>query len=508
MKCKMCKKETTNNERICKKCLKELNSKASKEEVDEFKKIVEAENLEVTKDLTNLKDLMNNNIDDDFKDIKDSKLITAFYILFGFIVIGLITFIVIWLIRKPKEIIEEKKPSTDYEAILKEYGDIVSEKAKDYIDENKEIPTWQSLAELIEYNKYEIVCQTHNIYIDGSVFLKQCKVNNKSIKYTYGEEKKDAKTGKEISIYKKDDNYSTEQLEGSELLGTFTCNTLDCEYVKAFDKYVIVKEKQSNYLYNYVSNALEFGPFNNETLLVYNDTLYGIYYKDGGKNNLYNISLGKNIKNINGDIDFEKDYVDTGIQYKYGYLITYSNGFNFVNMKTGNISFTIKENIKNFTEDIKSGILYIIIGDKTSNKFKIYNNNGKLMFNGDEFIDFKITSNTLVTFTENNFKVYDNKLNVKVTSKNYNNILKGFDDFIIVIDNKKIKLVDYNDKEIVTFSTEWNTDYRIFDTSFRYNIVDKVLSIIFIDTEDDSYFNYYYDFNTKETKEETVETME
>ena len=508
MKCKMCKKETTNNERICKKCLKELNSKAPKEDVDEFKKIIEEKDLEATKDLTNLKDLVNNNIDDDFKDIKDSKLVTAFYILFGFIAIGVIAFIVIWLINKPKEIIEEKKPSVDYDAILKEYGDIVSDKAKDYINTYKEIPTWQSLSELIKYDKHEILCQVHNIYIDGSVFLKQCKVDNKSIKYTYGEEKKDAKTGKEITIYKNGDNYTTEAGEGTELLGTFTCNTLDCNYVTAFDKYVVVSERNAKYLYNYVNNTLEFGPFDNETLLAYNETLYGIYYKAEGKNNLYNISLGKSVKNINGDIDFEKDYVDTGIQYKYGYLITYNNGFNFVNMKTGNISFTIKDNIKNFVEDIKSGILYIIIGDKTSNKFKIYNNNGKLMFDGEEFIDFKITSNTLITFTQNNFKVYDTKLNVKVTSKNYNNILKSFDDFIIVVDNNKIKLVDYNDKEIVTFNTEWNTDYRIIDTSFRYNITDKTLSMIFIDTEDESYFNYYYDFNTKETKEETVETME
>ena len=451
MKCKMCKKETNNKEMICKKCLKELNSKAPKKDVDEYIKIVEEKDIDATKDLTNLKDLMNNNIDDDFKDIKDNKLVTAFFILFGFIILGVIAFVVIWFINRPKEIKEEKKNNTNYEAIIKEYGDIVSDEAKEYIDAHNEIPTWQVLSEIVEYDKHEIICQVHNIYTDGSIYLKQCKVDNKSIKYTYGELKDDEKLGKKISIYKKDDNYIIDAADDATLLGTFTCSTLDCEYVKAFNNYVVVTEKDSKYLYNYVNDTLEFGTFNDETLLYYNDTLYGVYYKEQGKNNLYNISLGKIIKNIAGDIEFEKDYIDTGLQYKYGYIITYNNGFNFVNMKTGNVSFTIKENIKNFVEDIKSGILYIIIGDKTSTKFKIYNNNGKLMFNGEEFIDFKITSNTLITFTQNNFKVYDTKLDLKLTSNNYNSILKNYEDFIIVIDKNKIKLVDYNDKEIATF---------------------------------------------------------
>ena len=510
MKCKICKKETKNNEVICKKCLKELNEKSTEKDVEEFKKLVEEKDVEATKDLTNLKDLINNNIDDDFRDIKDNKLVTALFVLLGFAILGVIAFVVVWFINKPKDIIEESKPTTDYEAIIKEYGDMVSSKAKEYITTYKEIPTWQALSELIKYDKHEISCQVHNIYIDGSIFLQHCKVNNKTVKYTYGEEKEDAKKGKEISVYKKDDKYITVESDGATLLGKFTCNTLDCEYVKAFDKYVVVSEKGSRYLYNYISNTLEFGPFKDEVLLSYNDTLYGIYYKEDAKNNIYNIALGKTVKNISGNIEFEKDYVDTGVQYKYGYLITYSNGFNFVNMKTGNISFTIKDNIKNFVEDIKSGILYIIIGDKTSNKFKIYNNNGKLMFNGDEFIDFKITSNTLITITQTNFKVYDTKLNVKVTSKNYNNVLKSFDDFIIVIDNMKIKLVDYNDKEIVTFTKEWNSDYRIFDTSFRYNITSKTLSIIFEDSENETekYVHYDYDFTTKKVNESQNNSME
>ena len=496
MKCKMCKKETGNNKSVCDKCKGKLKKKASESEVEEFEKLIEAKDLETTKDLTNLKDLINSDIDDDFIDMKDSKLVILFYVLFGLIIVGLIVFLVFWFINKPKDIESDNKPATDYEEIINEYGVLVTSEATKYIEENKEIPTWQTLSDLVKYDKYEISCGVHNIYIDGSVYLDHCKVNNKTVKYTYGTFQEDAKTAKEITIYKKDDEYN---VDSGDEVAKFTCNTLNCEYVKAFDKYVVVKEKDANYLYNYNNNAVEFGPYQDGVLLAYNNTLYGIYYDS----NIYNISLGKTIKNIKGKTDFEKDYIDTGIQYKYGYMITYTNGYNFVNLKSGNISFSIRDNIKSFIEDMKSGILYILVGDINSNKFKIYNSNGKLMFNGGEFIDFRIKNNNLITFTSNNFKVYDNKLNLKQTSKNYTNILRIYDEFIILIDNKKLKLVDYNDKVIATFTKEWKDDYKPFDMSYIYNDSEKVLHITFLDSsaEDTKYVHYNYNFTTKEIEE-------
>lgn len=496
MKCKMCKNETGNNKSVCDKCKNKLKKKASIEEVEEFEKLIDNEELEKTKDLTNLKDLISSDIDDDFIDMKDSKLVILFYVLFGFIIVGLIVFVTYWLINKPKDIKEEPKPTIDYEEILNDYGVLVTSEATKYIKENKEIPTWQILSDLVKYDKHEISCDVHNIYIDGSIYLDKCKVNNKTIKYTYGVFKDDAKTGKEITVYKKEDIYNS---ESGEEVGKFTCNTLDCEFECAFDKYAIVREKDAKYLYNYVNNSVEFGPFKDEVLLSYNNSLYGIYYDTS----IYNITLGKTIKNIKGSYEFDKNYVDTGIQYKYGYMITYDNGYNFINLKTGNVSFSIKEGIKSFIEDIKSGILYITVGDKTSSKFKIYNSNGKLMFNGEEFIDFKIKNNTLITFKENSFKVYDNKLNIKLTSKNYTNILRIYDEFIILIENKKIKLVDYNDKVIVTFTKEWEDDYKPFDMSYIYNDSEKVLHITFLDTsvEENKYVHYNYNFATKETEE-------
>ena len=520
MKCRNCKKEISKGEVFCSECKKNLKDKSSTKDLEELQELIQErekiDDLEATKDLSSVSELIreeakpktkvkdNSGIDEDFRDVKDSKIGTIIFVLIIGIIIGAVGFGVFKYFSKPKNSKEPTAPVVDYEKIINKYGDIVSKEAKNYIKENEEIPTWQVLSDLIEYDEYEIACQVHNVYIDGSIYLQHCKVNNKNVKYTYGTLMEDAKKGKEIKVYSNGTEYSDDE-EGNELVGTIVCNTVSCEYYKAYDKYVIVKEKGAYYVYNYESNAVEFGPFKDFEILSYNKNLYGIYYKVDGKYNIYNISLGKTLKDIKGNFTFTKNYIDTGIQYKYGYLITSDNGYNFVNLKTGNISFTIKENIRSFIEDIKSGILYITVGD-TNTKFKIYNSNGKLMFNGEEFIDFKIQDTTLVTFTQNGFKVYDNKLNLKVSSNTYNNILRIYDNFIVVVDKKLLKLVDYSDKEIATFTKEWDSNYKVFDKTFDYDTKNNILKLTFM-TEDNKYFVYSYNFGAKLTNVEEKDKL-
>lgn len=524
MKCRNCKKEIPKGEVFCEDCKEALKDTSSTEEFKELETLIKKNNiekdLEATKDLSNITELVreetrvtkykdiDDGIDDDFRDVKDNKISTIIIVLIVGILIGALSFGVFWFINnKSKKPVEAPKQVIDYEKIITEYGDIVSKEAKEYIKENEEIPTWQVLSDLVEYDKYEIACQTHNVYIDGSIYLQHCKVNNKTVKYTYGKLQEDAKTGKELKIYKNDNGYTDEETEN--LIGSIVCNTVSCEYKEAFDKYIIVKEKDAYYLYNYETNTLDFGPFTDYKLLNYNKTLYGIYYVVDGKKNIYNTTLGKTLKDIKGTVDFDKDYVDTGIQYKYGYIITSENGYNFINLKTGNTSFTIKENIRTFIEDIKSGILYITAGENT--KFKIYNSNGKLMFDGQEFTEFRVLDNRLITFTTNGFKVYDSKLNVVITSNNYNNILRMYDDFIIVIDKKILKIVDLSDKVIAQFETEWNENYRIFDRTFSYDKENKILKITLENTSEDSEFNYIvysYNFGAKLTNEEKLDEID
>lgn len=516
MKCRNCKKTISKDKVFCDECSEKLKDSSSTKDLEELQELIQErdkmKDLETTKEVVVEKEEVKetntlvNEIDDDFKDVKDNKLLTLIVVLLTLIFIVVVGFIAYKIITDRKTEKAETKEVIDYEKIINSYGEIVSKEAKKYIETKEEVPTWQALSELLEYKDYEVVCQVHNIYIDGSVYLKHCKVNNKTVKYTYGKEQEDAKKGKELSIYKVDSKYTSEGSEDT-LVKTLVCNTVNCKYSEAFDKYVIVEERSAYYLYNYETNTLEFGPFKEFKVLNYNDTLYGIYYKADGLYNIYNVTLGKTLKNVKGNIDFSKTYVDTGIQYKYNYIILQNTSYDFVNLKTGNISFSIAENIQSFIEDVKSGILYITTGDTIDSKFRIYNSNGKLMFEGVKFIDFKIVNNELITITENYFRIYDNKLNLKVSSGNYTKILKAYDDFVIVLDKSKLKIVNYSDKVVAEFENEWSDDYTIFDKSFKYNVKDKVIDIVFKNKTTNKYICYTYSFNDNKITETVNKDM-
>ena len=519
MKCRNCKKTISKDKVFCDECSEKLKESSSTKDLEELQDLIQErdkmEDLETTKEVPVVKKedvkveiKTTSEIDEDFKDVKDSKLRTFMVVLITliliFAVVGLIAHKIIAAYQAPNKV--QSKEVVDYEKIINSYGEIVSKEAKKYIETNEEVPTWQALSDLIEYDDYEIVCQVHNIYIDGSIYLKHCKVNNKTVKYTYGKEQADAKKGKELSIYKVDSKYTSEGSEDT-LVKTLVCNTVNCKYNEAFDKYVIVEEKNAYYLYNYETNTLEFGPFKDFKVLNYNDTLYGIYYKADGLYNIYNVTLGKTLKNIKGNLDFTKTYVDTGIQYKYNYIILKNTSYDFVNLKTGNTSFSIADNIQSFIEDVKTGILYITTGDTIDSKFRIYNSNGKLMFDGTKFIDFKIVDNELITVTENYFRIYDNKLTLRVSSGNYTKILKAYDDFVILIDKSKLKIVDYSDKVIAEFENEWQEDYVIFDKTFKYNTKDKVIDIVFKNKTTNKYICYTYSFNDNKITETVNKDM-
>lgn len=544
MRCKNCNKEISEFEIFCEDCKNEMKKISSKKDVKELENLIDEHkninDLESTKELVNLNTLVEdelkkeNTIEELFKDENIKKdLDTSIsdeikhnnkknLIIITSIVAFLVLTIVLVLVffKTPEKSIEEEKIIIDYEKVIKEYGEDIEKIVGDYINQNEEVPTWQQVSELITYKKYNVVCEVHNIYSDGSIYLNSCKVDNKKIKYSYGEEKEETKEGKKIEIYKlfygeEYYGYLNYNDNGSSLVGTVTCKTEACEYVNAYDKYVLIKEEGLHYLYNYENNSMEFGPFdvNKEytysyNMLSNNNQLYGILYNEDNKNNIYNVNTGKTLKNIKGTLVVGELYFDTSIIYKYNYVVFNNNGKNeFINLKTGNVSYTINEKLGTFTEDKNNKIVYITSYTTDYNKFKIYNSNGKLLFDGKEFTKFLVGSNSLFVATENTFKVYDNSLKLKTTSKSYDEILGLYEDFVVVTKNSDLKILSIEDVELATFEGVWDNEKYIFHSvlSGWYTENDKNGIYLVVENKEiptgtkGSGLEYYYIPNTKET---------
>lgn len=526
MTCKRCGKES--EEVLCKDCKNELKKVSSRAEVSELQHLMEKQSdLENTKELPNLSELVEEKVDDvvletreerlqekleDQKDKKSKKVWIIILIVFA-VVIVLTIVLVLFFNSQKEEPVEEVK--LNYEKILNTYGSLVEKETTKYIEDKKEVPTWQAITDIIDYKDYEISCDTHSIYKDGKVYLKDCKINGKKVKYTYGEEQEE-KEGKKIEIYSFTyengiKSFSNQKDSNSKLEGEITCKTESCDYVDGYNDYVLIREENKYYIYNYKNNSVEFGPFDikdNDQLdlniISGNNTLYGIFYSENGANNIYSLVASKTFKNVKGDLITG---YGVGTLYKHNYAILKYNGSNnFVNLKTGNVSFTIKESISHFLEDSQNKMVYILTYNEKTSKYKLYNTTGKLLFDGKEFADVKLLDKKLCVSDGKQFKTYDSKLNLSVTSKTYDEVLGIFDDFVVVVSEGKLQIVNSSDKVIAKFESEWDSNYYLHTYLSGWQTIDGKYGIYLIVEnkalaygEQGAGYKFYYIKSTSET---------
>lgn len=562
MRCKNCNKIIDEYEIFCDDCKKELKKSATRSDIKELERLISDSNINRLDDTIELNDLssltQNENLstlentqvvdttisDDKAEDVKvtreeknedilntdnenselkmtrEEKNLTNIaikkakskkVIIIITIIMALLVALFIFLILNRTPESDKRVEVLDYEKIINDYGEKVSSIVTDYKDKNSSVPTWEEVLELLEYDKYNVECEIHYIYQDGTIYLNSCEVNDKKVRYSYGKEQDEQKNGKKIEIYKDSNGYNNES--NGTLVSSITCNSDDCEFVTALDKYVIVTENGSYYLYNYDNDTLEFGPFNLDqnyynNFIMHDGILYGIYYSESNTHNIYSIKASKVFKNISGEL--ESDY---NLMLKYGYVVfKLNNSHNFINMKTGNISYKIENNIGKFIEDKKNNIVYITSYLNNINKFKLYNSNGKLLFDGEEFSNVNLYDEGLMVSTDKSFKLYDSKLNLKTKSKDYELLLGIYDKLIVVLDNQSLNLVNINDKLITVLFDKYDKySFNFLSESSGYETIDnnKILHILLenksIPTSEDGHIiKISYNLKTEEVKlEET-----
>ena len=514
MKCEKCGKEIDELEKYCDDCKneneldklivenKELNKHEITKELETLQNFKEEKKENTLELKEKLKNIVNIEEEEEFK-LNDNKKTIIILSIVGTLIIALVI-ICLLIFVKPKEKVEIKE-EINYENVLNEYGDLVKNVVDVYLKQSEDIPSWSIISDLVEYSKHDVVCNVHEIYKDGKIYLSDCKINKKSTDYSYGE--KQEIIGKEISIYKYDSekeyfDYTDE--EKGELVGNITCLTENCEYVTAYDKYVLISENNKYYLYDYEKKELEFGPFNitddnyENNLLVYGNTLYGLMYNDNEQTNIYSIKQEKILKNIEGNLLDSQVKYNPRLMYKYGYAVFENEDkYNFINLNTGNVSYSITGILNSFIEDTTKKLVYITTYNQSNSKITIYNSNGKKLFNGKEYNDIKLLNGNLLVSNDTNFYIYDSNLKLTMASKTYTRILGVYEDYVVVV-NENLELVDLEDNVLATYDLKWEDTYT-FNSMLSGKFKEKDKDIIYLVIEDnDETLKYYYIPSTKE----------
>ena len=175
--------------------VEEAVEEETEDEVEEETKKVETVSEEVPeKEVDKVVDEeLDNTFFSDVKkgDIKGGN--TVLYILIGLIVLLLLA-IGVFLLKDKIGNKEEtaKKEKVDYEQVLRKYGDALKGIVAVYYSQKNQKLEYEDAIELIDFD-YDVVCATHFIYDDGTIFLDDCTVDGNVVDSFYGEKKKEEK---------------------------------------------------------------------------------------------------------------------------------------------------------------------------------------------------------------------------------------------------------------------------------------------------------------------------
>ena len=113
----------------------------------------------------------------------------------------------------------------------------------------------------------------------------------------------------------------------------------------------------------------------------------------------------------------------------------------YLHLKTGNVSYSINNSVSAFIEDTTNNIVYIS-SYIDNDKFKLYNSNGKLLFDGKTFTMMDVIGGNLIvaneTFGQRLLSIHNIRFLTKLT-----------EDLRIAI--KEDNILEYKDKFIESY---------------------------------------------------------
>ena len=133
-------------------------------------------------------------VDESNKKSSKKKIIPTI-IISSILLVVLVIVLVILLQPKTKNKSSDKEKvltKNEQKEVIAGYGDALKGVIAVYYEKQNVLLEYDAAVKLVNY-KYKVVCNIHEIYEDGNIYLNKCKINNKNTTYSYGtkQEKKE-----------------------------------------------------------------------------------------------------------------------------------------------------------------------------------------------------------------------------------------------------------------------------------------------------------------------------
>ena len=162
---------------------KEETIEAKKEKIDnnnETENVYNKEEASVTSDIKS----------DNKKNKPKKKNRIIILLIVGIVCLFIIMLVVILLFKKNRTSVDSKKyTASEQKKIVNGYGDALKTIIALYYDKKEVILEYDEAIKLVKYD-YDVDCNTHEIYEDGSIYLSKCSIDDVKTNATYGKKQK------------------------------------------------------------------------------------------------------------------------------------------------------------------------------------------------------------------------------------------------------------------------------------------------------------------------------
>ena len=382
---------------------------------------------------------------------KKKSLLIPILIICGVVVILLV--VVLLIVLKPKTTSASNNKDkvltkNEQKQVINKYGDALKGVIAVYYEKQNVLLEYDDAIKLIDY-EYDVICKTHEIYEDGSIYLNNCTIDNKITTYSYGEKQEKKEEPKisddAIKVYVSKKNNKATLIEPKELddydLYAFEIDGAysDLTLLGDTSEYIFYSDSEYNiHMINYKNNKKVMDSLTYQSVLpikvgdIY-DTKY-VAIKINNKWGIYNITNNERV--VSHKYDSVTPLLYMGISGPAVYVNTLDdgiiavvnyNGDDNINAEFGVINYkTGKELIKQeYKSMIKSGSYLWTID--------FYGEGHIFDYNGNEYLDGKFDK--IYWIVDGKYILVNNKGEIKLVT------IKGKD--IYSYGNLKVGNINY-----------------------------------------------------------------
>lgn len=406
---------------------------------------------------------------------KTTKILIIMIIVSLLLVLILVSYI---FIRSHKDKVEEDVNPysvSEQEEIINTYGKALEDILILYINKKGVLLDYVSASDMVTIDQ-DVSCLTHDIYIDGLVYLDNCSIDDYKTEVSYGKKREEVVVEKDalLKVYV-NRKTSDATLVVPSFLSKYDVYEVDCgaNYSSPMllannSNYVFYLDSEGNgRIKNYKENTnvlssvnyqslypinIGSGKFDQNYVVVKLKDVYGVYnFRNGSQ--IISPTYPKFINSSNADVNYIDSIGDNLIfasdGSNYG-VINYITGkiiipFNYslIN-KSGSYIFVKDKNGKSFIYDHSGNVyldeydkiydvvngMYVLV--KKGEKIKIVQINGKVLYNYDtidnvEDINYSIVDNDVVKFLFYSYSSTDKCVSLEYNIKNNDGSINNID---------------------------------------------------------------------------------